>query len=109
MCDARVATSSPALWPPAASLFGDGRAGDPIAGARPTGEDEPQFDQVPERHDQREVAHARSAVTATLSARSHEAQPQELFADRAAAVAVADQNSDDEDADGHGPDDRDPL
>src|SRR5712664_3887822 len=106
MCDARAATNSPALWPPAASLFGDGRAGDPIAGARSPGQDEPQLDQVPERHDQREVAHARTDVAATLSLRSHEAQAEDLLADRAAAVAIANQNSDDEDADGHEPDDR---
>src|SRR5713226_3842240 len=109
MCDAPVATSSPALSPPGASLFGDGRAGDPIAGARSTGEDEPQLDHVPQRHDQREVARARTEVAATLSTRSHEAEAEELLADRAAAVAVADQNSDDEDADGHEPDDRNPL
>src|SRR4051794_31975316 len=95
--------------PSTSSLLRHGRPRDAVAGAGFAGEDHDDFDEVPGGDDQGEVANDGAPPAAAFAARGEEAQAEELLAEGAAAVAVADQHADHEDADGDGPDDGDGL
>src|SRR5207245_11720153 len=88
MFGVRSAMNSSVLSPRANSLLGDSRSGDAVARARPAGDDEHNFEQIPDRNDHRQISQNRPAISAALAVWCQEAQAEHLFADRPPVIAV---------------------
>src|SRR5438067_10549722 len=86
---ARSAINSRRLWRPGGSLFGDDRARDAVSRPLAARDHERGLEQIPDRNDQRQIAHQRAAVTAVIAMGRQEAKTEHALAERPAAVAVA--------------------
>src|SRR5688500_2455831 len=109
MCARRWSTRSGCVCASCASLFGDARPCDAVAGPGLPGKHKKDLDQVPPRNDERKVAHERPSPAAVLALRREEAKAEELFAEGATAVAVAEEHGQHEDSENDPPHELDPA
>src|SRR5438067_7690051 len=101
----RSARSSRRRSPRDGSLLGDGRARDPIACARAAGQDQARFKEIPDRDDERQVANDRPSAPAALTQRRQKPQAQHLLTERPAAVAVTNEEADEQQSKRRNPND----